>query len=1614
MSVAGPTGIPMEACRLDLWSPESKVHEGTAQEVTLETVKPKELAKSQIEVENGGIKIGDQVYDIHDATGKPITDKKLLQQIARHLYQTLNKSKSHMRSEFEYAPDGQESLRQAIETGNVDRIDFTSEGVDIQRSGMVYSAHCQGSPAEALKSTAYYKSFAAIQKKLIEPKKKELKQAEARYQKHAERLQSHLESWLNSPGIKTRLGKSKYCTRSENKARQSLREELLRLAKNLTSDNPTIARTALNSILSLMYNNMTTDENLNKLFTHMYNDILPQASMPQPGGKPTFASLQDSVQQLRQTLQTFESTTALTPGGHRAIKGQSTPLYHVTSRKKASSTKSPEVKPLEVCQRELTEAHSTAEALQKFLDTALSHDDDKVVMVGQHKLKLTPDLKQRLKAMKDRADILVDESNRRLADDDDLETLSSSLSSAISQMHDDMALLLSEIRKTKNPDIFGDSAHKSRKSQFCESLRHLTEELSAFMRFDDAVQLRREVGSHRPDVDRSHPYSVAMEGFLQSADRMMYIIQEVSKRKNKPDTIRHLDHLHETLTEIIGIARDRVQIDTGISGSPERMAALNKHLRAEYQIIQNSMRKLLAKIPPKSPLQRQLVQFHHRVRNHFIQLQKATQWSTDNVQRTRAQARAKADNTALQQPCMRLLSSTLDTAAQIETQFVRTLADESPEHIIISGKKFPVTQNIKILMTQIAGNLEHLRESRDQLNRSYSPAAIFANGHVLQSAVQHCDDTLTTVVEGMAQLERLLTSLKDSPQRAHMLDELSKMKQYLDEHNQSLQSEANKRLSALRSSAAQHPPSVRMTSPPGHSSKSVPKRPRSPRSVEHPLAPPPKRQERAGVPEEIAIRAGELFADTERPSVESYRLTNPNGTEIIEAGIEKLNNMALGEWLDESIMDAYMNMLQKKCDADEDSNTLFLTSMSGTLLRMGELNTGDLNASSFENARVVIPINAGTPPNHWAFVVVDNTGGSPEVTYYDSLQGQTSEGTYKSYAGCWEDEIRPRIQAMLTSAGLEDITYHLATHEEMPRQNNSDDCGVYACQMMRYLSLGDISPLTISPESRSTMLLELAGDKLIETEGIEGDDFLETEIIEDDEEEEYHPRLSSQEQSILSAVHNASDVANALICEDGQLIIRGREWDLDDAPATLAEELMSAIEDIDFLDNFETVLPDMETLESEAENITTVITLAESLIEALNSPQKEEISEVLQPMIDNLTELQTLAEAPSIRMPSPPPQPTFSEIITNAHKTFWELSADIEGGDPEIIQQIKDCERILLYARFETLRAEPSITADQVQLFTKIIQKLQEVTGPPLLVQAREVLQQIIDAIPSPSVEEASLESILPPLDPSIDASPPQNPLNLAENALNALEEDIEAHGDFYAEGLESRVRNCHLAILAARLAIFDEEAPDLTVIRETLTFIDRENPDTTEALSNFRTTLNTILETYALTEPTPPPARKPPQTRAPDTTKPTPPPARKPATRPIAPQWSSTSDHSRISGQISAQTASIGENSKIAPSLIRAFPQAQRIIQSSLTRMMRCLPMMGRCNVQLTRRNFRSANALFTNMQKTHLIHLQRDYVKLRHRLSGESSEELTAYLNQLQSLIKFLRTPPQAIPQS
>lgn len=173
-------------------------------------------------------------------------------------------------------------------------------------------------------------------------------------------------------------------------------------------------------------------------------------------------------------------------------------------------------------------------------------------------------------------------------------------------------------------------------------------------------------------------------------------------------------------------------------------------------------------------------------------------------------------------------------------------------------------------------------------------------------------------------------------------------------------------------------------------------------------------------------------------------------------------------WLNDNVVNFYMEIINEKSRLNANYNKLFcfntflyVSFIAGGYQRVKRYSR---NNDIFAFDKIVFPIFKS---DHWRLVIADTKNN--EIIYLDSLGQQGTEIL---------ESIREYLtQEHLAKRGtpLEKSEWKLI-HRSVPRQNNSDDCGVFLCQFAKFAL--DDTPLselkaTETPNIRRDMCLEI-------------------------------------------------------------------------------------------------------------------------------------------------------------------------------------------------------------------------------------------------------------------------------------------------------------------------------------------------------------------------------------------------------------------------------------------------------------------------------------------------------------------------------------------------------------
>ncbi|CAN8199485.1 unnamed protein product [Coccothraustes coccothraustes] len=180
-------------------------------------------------------------------------------------------------------------------------------------------------------------------------------------------------------------------------------------------------------------------------------------------------------------------------------------------------------------------------------------------------------------------------------------------------------------------------------------------------------------------------------------------------------------------------------------------------------------------------------------------------------------------------------------------------------------------------------------------------------------------------------------------------------------------------------------------------------------------------------------------------------------------------------WLNDRIMNFYMGLLVERSKKEGYPavyafNTFFYSKLSSTSHKGVKKWTKGVDI--FEHDVILVPIHLRI---HWTLLVVDLR--EKTIKYFDSL-GQKGDHICKTVLKYLEEESREKRNIELTAS---EWTLHSMGTEEIPQQNNGNDCGVFVCKFADFISRD--KPIIFTPEHmpyfRRKMVWEIIHQQLL-------------------------------------------------------------------------------------------------------------------------------------------------------------------------------------------------------------------------------------------------------------------------------------------------------------------------------------------------------------------------------------------------------------------------------------------------------------------------------------------------------------------------------------------------------
>ncbi|ODV79917.1 cysteine proteinase, partial [Suhomyces tanzawaensis NRRL Y-17324] len=190
----------------------------------------------------------------------------------------------------------------------------------------------------------------------------------------------------------------------------------------------------------------------------------------------------------------------------------------------------------------------------------------------------------------------------------------------------------------------------------------------------------------------------------------------------------------------------------------------------------------------------------------------------------------------------------------------------------------------------------------------------------------------------------------------------------------------------------------------------------------------------------------------------------------IDVFVDDLKTLRDGKWLNDNIIDLYLNLITDSTPKTYAWTTHFFTTLQDKGYQGVARWAKRRKLNVYEKDIILVPINIMN--THWALAVINNV--EQKIEYLDSLSSNGNINAIKllsNYMSLEADRLgKPKIQ------------YQLFPSVKTPQQANGYDCGVFTCTAARYVA--EKSALTYSQSDmkviRRIMAYEILTKKLIE------------------------------------------------------------------------------------------------------------------------------------------------------------------------------------------------------------------------------------------------------------------------------------------------------------------------------------------------------------------------------------------------------------------------------------------------------------------------------------------------------------------------------------------------------
>jgi sentrin-specific protease 1 len=151
-------------------------------------------------------------------------------------------------------------------------------------------------------------------------------------------------------------------------------------------------------------------------------------------------------------------------------------------------------------------------------------------------------------------------------------------------------------------------------------------------------------------------------------------------------------------------------------------------------------------------------------------------------------------------------------------------------------------------------------------------------------------------------------------------------------------------------------------------------------------------------------------------------------------------------WLNDVVIDGYLALVKDESFETTGFTIYFYRGLMNKPIE--EMLRWTKKTHLFGTRLVHIPVN--DTGSHWCLVTIDHQ--EKMVTARDSIRGQEDEPEIRHILSNIKNMMGYDILMNPLSRGFNIEDYRFLHDRTMPRQNNGNDCGVFACQAARYIS----------------------------------------------------------------------------------------------------------------------------------------------------------------------------------------------------------------------------------------------------------------------------------------------------------------------------------------------------------------------------------------------------------------------------------------------------------------------------------------------------------------------------------------------------------------------------------